>query len=363
MFSAKKLAVTVVLASLFFQAAFAAPDVKPAHKTIIIAHRGASGYRPEHTLAAYNLAVDMGADFVEPDLCLTKDSELVARHENNIAGTTDVADHPEFASRHTRKVIDGETVDGWFTEDFTLAELKTLHACERMPKIRQRNTVYNGRYTIPTFQEIIDLVKKKSKEQNRVIGIYPESKHPSYFAGLGLDSAGAIVRTLERNGYKNSTDPIFIQCFEPGTLRSIRKVTKLPLIQLIDDEGKPYDWVMQKDKRTFADMCTPAGLKEIATYAQGIGPSKHLITPWDKTGKLLSPTTLVTDAHKAGLQVHPWTFRNENSFLPQDFRTSGTEAEYGNAFAEYKLFYGLGVDAVFSESPDTAIEVRDGHLY
>lgn len=358
--SAKKLAVVMILASLFWQASV--NGASAAEKPMIIAHRGASGYRPEHTLAAYELAIDVGADFVEPDLCLTRDGVLVARHENEISGTTDVSDHPEFASRRTKKTIDGEPVEGWFTEDFTLAELKTLRARERMPKIRQRNTIYNGRYEIPTFQEIIDLVKRKSAEQKRRIGIYPESKHPSYFAGLGLESAGKIVETLHKNGYKESTDPVFIQCFEPGTLKKIRKTTKLPLIQLIDDAGKPYDWVLQKDSRSFADMVTPAGLKEIAGYAQGIGPSKILISPRDKNDKLLPPTTVVADAHKVGLQVHPWTFRNENAFLPADFRTSSNEKEYGNAFAEYKLFYDLGVDAVFSESPDTALEVRDGHI-
>jgi glycerophosphoryl diester phosphodiesterase len=359
MFSVKKLAYTLVLAGLFLQTAtLAAPSKKP----LIIAHRGASGYRPEHTLAAYDMAIDLGADYVEPDLCLTKDGVPVARHENDISGTTDVADHPEFAARRAKKVIDGDTVDGWFTEDFTLAELKTLRARDRMPKIRQRNTIYDGRYTIPTFQEIIDLVKRKTQEQHRRIGIYPESKHPSYFASINLDSPKVIIDTLQRNGYNKATDPIFLQCFEPGALKRVRKMTNLPLIQLIDDSGKPYDWVLQKDSRTFADMLTPAGLKEIAGYAQGIGPSKQLIVPRDSSNKLMKPTTLVADAHKAALQVHPWTFRNENSFLPADYRSSKNEAEYGNAFAEYKLFFDQGVDAVFSESPDTAIEVRDGHL-
>jgi glycerophosphoryl diester phosphodiesterase len=362
MFSAKKLAFTLLLAGCLLQVALAA-TAAPAKKPIIIAHRGASAYRPEHTLAAYDLAIDTGADFVEPDLCMTRDGVLVARHENDITGTTDVADHPEFAGRRAKKTIDGEAIEGWFTEDFTLAELKTLRATERMPAIRQKNTIYNGRYTVPTFQEIIDLVKKKSAEQHRRIGIYPESKHPSYFAALGMDSPKAIVETLHHNGYREGSDPIFIQCFEPGALKTIRKLTSLPLIQLIDDNGKPYDWVLQKDSRTFADMCTPAGLREISMYAQGIGPRKHLIVPWDSAGKLASPTTLVADAHKVGLQVHPWTFRNENMFLPKDFQSSSSDGDYGNAFAEYKLFYEQGVDGVFSESPDTALEVRDGQLY
>ena len=355
MISAIKLASITILAGLLLQAPQTATA---AGKALVIAHRGASGYRPEHTLAAYELAIDMGADFIEPDLCPTKDGVLVARHENEISGTTDVADHPEFANRKAKKTIDGVSVEGWFTEDFTLAELKTLHARERMPKFRQRNTIYNGHYSIPTFQEIIDLAKRKGAEQHRQIGIYPEAKHPSYFAGIGLANEKPLLETLNRNGYKDSSAPIFIQCFETGTLKRLHKLTKIRLIQLIEDDGKPYDWVLEKDPRSCADMATPAGLKEIASYAQGIGPSKNLIVPRDIAGKLLKPTTLVADAHKAGLQVHPWTFRNENTFLPADYR-NGTEAEYGNAFAEYKLFYELGVDGVFSENPDTALEARD----
>lgn len=329
---------------------------------IIIAHRGASGYRPEHTLAAYELAINLGADFVEPDLVSTKDGQLVARHENQISGTTDVADHPEFADRQKTKTIDGESVKGWFTEDFTLAELKTLRAKERLPKIRQRNTMYNGHYPIPTFQEIIDLVRRKESEQHRTIGIYPEAKHPSYFAGIGLPIEKPLLETLNRNNYKDNTAPIFIQCFETASLKKLHEQTSMKLIQLIDSEGQPYDFVVNKDKRTVKDMVTPEGLAEIAKYAQGVGPSKDLIIPRDSKGGMLKPTNLIADAHKVGLQVHPWTFRNENSFLPLEFRKDTSEPNadglYGDAFAEYKLFYGLGVDGVFSEDPDTAIEAR-----
>jgi len=363
MFTARTLVLPVfvlIVGSLLFE--IAAPAALPT-KAIVIAHRGASGYRPEHTLASYGLAIKMGADYVEPDLVSTKDGALVARHENEISTTTDVADHPEFADRHKAKTIDGQSVKGWFTEDFTLAELKTLRAKERMPEVRQRNTIYNGHYTIPTFQEIIDLVKAKSAEQHRAIGIYPEAKHPSYFASIGLSIEKPMLEILNRNGYTDKSAPIFIQCFEIGTLKRLHNLTKLSLIQLIDEEGKPYDLEMQKDPRTFADMVKPAGLAEIATYAQGIGPNKNLIVPRDGNGKSMKPTSLIADAHKAGLLVHPWTFRNENFFLPLEMRNGNqadpsSKALYGDAFAEYNLFYNLGVDGVFSENPDTALEAR-----
>jgi glycerophosphoryl diester phosphodiesterase len=340
-------------------------SAEQAKKPIVIAHRGASGYRPEHTLAAYELAIDLGADYVEPDLVSTKDGVLVARHENEISGTTDVADHPEFKDRYKTKDLDGVSTKGWWTEDFTLAELKTLRARERLPKIRQHNTMYNGRYEVPTFQEIIDLVKRKSQETERQIGIYPEIKHPSYFAALGLSPEQTMLELLKKNNLDKAGSLVFIQCFEPSTLKRLHTLTKLPLIQLVDDEGKPFDWVLNKDPRSCADMVTEKGLAEIATYAQGIGPNKNLIVPRDKEGKLQKETALVANAHKNGLLVHPWTMRNENQFLPLDYVSKSHSnglmdpAAYGNAFAEYKLFYKLGVDGVFSEQPDTALEARD----
>lgn len=338
-------------------------------KVLVIAHRGASGYRPEHTLAAYELAIDMGADFIEPDLVPTKDGHLVARHENEISGTTDVAEHPEFAAKKTKKAIDGEAKEGWFTEDFTLAELKTLRAKERMPLIRQHNTIYDRRYEIPTFQEVIDLAQRRGKELKvqREIGLYPEAKHPSYFESIGLPIEKTIVETLHKNGYKSASAPVFIQSFEPASLKKLRAMTELKLVQLIDQEGRPFDWTTQKDPRTWADMIKPEGLVEIAKYANGIGPSKNLIVGRDKEGRLLQPGSLVSDAHKAGLVVHPWTFRNENPFLPLEFRIgkdAGSvqdqprDGRYGKAFDEYKLFYNLAVDGVFSENPDTAVEAR-----
>lgn len=332
-------------------------------KPLVIAHRGASGYRPEHTLAAYELAIDLGADFIEPDIVPTKDGALIARHENNITGTTDVANHKEFAARKSKKTIDGNQEEGWFTEDFTLSELKTLRAKERMPQLRQHNTIYDGRYQIPTFQEVIDLVKRKEKQLNRRIGIYPEVKHPSYFESISLSTENKIIDTLEKNGYVDHTEPVFIQCFEPSTLEKLKTKTKLRLIQLIDESGQPYDWTSRKDKRTCSDMVTPEGLSEIAKYADGIGPNKNLIFPRAKDGTIGKPSKLVENAHKAGLQVHPWTFRNENNFLPRNLRSGNQKstesaALYGDALSEYKIFYEAGVDGVFSESPDTALEAR-----
>ncbi|MBY0551375.1 MAG: glycerophosphodiester phosphodiesterase [Candidatus Obscuribacterales bacterium] len=338
-------------------------DETSFRKPIIIAHRGASGYRPEHTLAAYELAINLGADFIEPDLVATKDGALVARHDNELSQTTDVANHPEFANRKTKKTVDGKSQEGWFSEDFTLAEIKTLRARERMPKLRQNNTMYDDRFSIPTFQEVIDLAKRKTAELHRQIGVYPEAKHPAYFQSIGLPMETPLVEGLHLNGFFEATAPIFIQCFEPSTLKRLKRLTRINLVQLIADEGQPYDAILDKTTLSFSDMTKPAGLAEIKTYASGIGPDKHLIFPQDKSGNSKTRTSLVDDAHKAGLVVHPWTFRNENEFLPKNLqRTSPDKTEakscYGDALAEYALYYELGVDGVFSENPDTAIEAR-----
>ncbi|MGV0106102.1 hypothetical protein NSTCB13_04891 [Nostoc sp. DSM 114160] len=313
---------------------------------IIIAHRGASGYRPEHTLAAYELAIALGADYIEPDLVSTKDGILIARHENEISETTDVAIHTEFAHLQTTKIIDGESKTGWFTEDFTLKELKTLRAKERIPQLRSQNTTYDGLFEIPTLQEIIDLVKVKSAEINRTIGIYPETKHPTYFQSIGLALEAPLLATLTANGYQGANAPIFIQSFEVGNLQDLSTKTDLPLVQLLNESGKPHDFVVSGCARTYADLVTASSLEEIAKYAQGIGIHKNLLVPRDNNGKLQSPTSLVIDAHAAGLLVHVWTFRNEDCFLPLDFQ--------GNPQAEYELFFSLGVDGVFSDYPDTA---------
>jgi glycerophosphoryl diester phosphodiesterase len=324
---------------------------------LVIGHRGASGYRPEHTLAAYRLAIAMGADYIEPDLVSTKDHVLVARHENEIGGTTDVAAHPEFAARRTTKTIDGVAVTGWFTEDFTLAELRTLRARERLPDLRPDNTVFDGLYQIPTLQEVIDLAKRAG------VGIYPETKHPTYFDSIGLSLEEPLVATLDANGLRGPRAPVFIQSFETANLRELNKLTRVRLAQLLDATGRPYDFVVAGDPRTYADLATPAGLEEIAGYADGVGVNKNLIVPRDADQKLLDPTSLVRDAHRAGLQVHAWTFRNENSFLPADFRQGDPASPLylgatGDAPAEYRLFFRLGVDGLFSDNPDTAVASR-----
>jgi glycerophosphoryl diester phosphodiesterase len=324
---------------------------------LVIGHRGASGYRPEHTLASYRLAIEMGADYIEPDLVSTKDHVLVARHENDITETTDVAGHPEFADRRTTKTIDGVAHTGWFTEDFTLAELRTLRAKERLPDLRPANTAFNGLYQVPTFQEVIDLAKRAG------VGIYPETKHPTYFDSIGLSLEEPLLATLRANGLDRRGAKVFIQSFETTNLKELNRKTRLPLVQLIDATGAPYDLVVAGDPRTYADLATPAGLAEIATYADGIGPSKDLIVPRDSAGNLLEPTSLVRDAHRAGLVVHPWTFRRENNFLPLDFRQGNPASpEFlrapGDLPAELRLFFRLGVDGVFSDNADTAVATR-----
>jgi glycerophosphoryl diester phosphodiesterase len=324
---------------------------------LVIGHRGASGYRPEHTLASYRLAIDMGADYIEPDLVSTRDHVLVARHENNIAETTDVAGHPEFADRETTKTIDGIEVTGWFTEDFTLAELRTLRARERLPLLRPTNTAFDGLYQVPTLQEVIDLAKRHR------VGIYPETKHPTYFDSIGLSLEEPLVATLHDNGYRGRNAPVFIQSFEVANLKELNRRTRVPLVQLLDATGQPYDFVVAGDPRTYQDLATPEGLREIATYADGVGPNKNLIVPRDDAGNLLDPTSFVRDAHRAGLQVHPWTFRKENNFLPNDFRQGNPASPVfllatGDAPAEFRLFFRLGVDGLFSDHPDTAVAAR-----
>jgi len=326
---------------------------------LVIGHRGASGYRPEHTLASYELAIQLGADYIEPDLVSTRDGHLVARHENEISATTDVAAHPEFADRHTTKVIDGESLTGWFTEDFTLAELQTLRARERIPQLRPQNTTYDGRYPIPTFQEVIHLANRLSRETGRRIGIYPETKHPTYFQSIGLALEPPLVRCLTMGGLNRPGAKVFVQSFETANLRALNTQLRVPLIQLIAGSVAPYDLTATGDPRTYADLITPAGLAEIAQYADGIGPDKNRIVPRNDAGFLLEPTTLVDDAHQAGLLVHPYTFRNENTFLPADFRSSPDPAAHGDAAAEYALFFDLGVDGLFSDHPDTAVAARD----
>ncbi|MGH3384809.1 MAG: glycerophosphodiester phosphodiesterase [Nocardioidaceae bacterium] len=325
---------------------------------LVIAHRGASGHRPEHTLAAYRLAIRMGADFVEPDLVSTSDGVLVARHENEISGTTDVAEHPEFAARRTTKVIDGRSLTGWFTEDFTLAELKTLRAIERLPEVRPRNTRFDGRFEVPTFDEVLDLVERESKRRGEVIGVYPETKHPTYFQSIGLGLEEPLVATLKARHLDRPNAPVFLQSFETTNLRQLDELVRTPIAQLIDASGAPYDLVVAGDPRTYADLVTPEGLADIATYADGIGSHKNVVIPRDSAGFLLEPSDVVDDAHDAGLDVHVWTMRDENQFLPADFRIGSDPNAKGDAGAEHLAFLDAGVDGIFSDYPDTAVAAR-----
>jgi len=339
---------------LVFGVAQAAPSADPTANAdiLVIGHRGASGYRPEHTLAAYDLAIRMGADYIEPDLVSTKDGVLVARHENEISGTTNVAEHPEFAARKTTKVIDGVSLTGWFTEDFTLAELKTLRAIERIPDIRQQNTIYNGRFPIPTLQDVIDLAV------SRGVGIYPETKHPTYFDSIGLSLEEPLVATLRANDLDDANDEVFVQSFETTNLRELNRLINVPLVQLIAGSGAPYDLAVRGSRVTYDSMSTRAGLAVISTYADGVGPDKNRVIPRDAAGFLLEPTALVNNAHRVGLVVHPYTFRAENTFLPADFRSSDNPAEYGDLIGELHLFFSVGVDGVFTDNPDIAVYAR-----
>ncbi len=322
----------------------------PLSAPIVIAHRGASGSRPEHTLAAYDIAIDQGADYIEPDLVPTKDDVLVARHENAIGGTTDVAAHPEFAGRRTTKTIDGQTITDWFTEDFTLAELKTLRARERLPQLRPGNAAYDGRFQVPTLAEIIALAKRRSRETGRTIGIYPETKHPTYFASIGHPTDARLVAELREAGWDRADAPVFIQSFEVKNLQRIHALTKVRLIQLVAGEGAPADGAAP----SYAAMLTPTGLRQVATYAFGIGPDKAQLWHGD------APTTLVADAHAAGLRVHPWTYRAENAFLPARFRRGEAPAAHGDVAGEIRAALGLGIDGFFTDYPGIGVETLRG---
>ncbi|WP_370969526.1 glycerophosphodiester phosphodiesterase [Amycolatopsis sp. cg9] len=323
---------------------------------VIIGHRGAPGYRPEHTLASYELAYRMGVDWVDVDLVPTKDGQLVARHEPEIGGTTDVAKHPEFASRKKTVVLDGVTTTGWFTQDFTLAELKTLRAVERIPANRPHNTLYNGRYQIATYQEVLDLTKRLGRELHRTLGTYPEVKHSTFFSSIGNPTEPKLVSILKRNGLDRPDAPAIIQSFEVSNLIDLHKQVRTPLLQLTSATGAPADFVAKGDKRTYADLVTPQGLRDVAKYAKYLGPEKAQIIPLDAAGNLTKPTALVADAHKAGLKVQPYTFRNENPFLPANLRSSAEPDAYGDVFTEESAFFKAGVDGFFADQPDTALE-------
>ena len=311
-------------------------------KPLVIAHRGASGYLPEHTLQAYALAIDQGAHYIEADLVITADGVLIARHENNLADTTDVAE--KFPGRRRTKMVDGQQVDGWFSEDFTLEEIKTLRATERLPF---RDQSSNGKFQVPSFDEVIQLVLSRSRELGRRIGIYPETKHPSYFAALGLPLEEPLVAALEKHGLDRAGAPVFIQSFEVSNLRKLDGLTDAPLIQLLSEPVlAPFDQESAGGGLTYGDMITDAGLREIATYADGIGPRKALIVPRDEEGNLAPPTNLIERAHAVGLAVHVYTFRSEARYLARQYD--------GEPGAEYRQFFSLGVDGVFTDFPDAA---------
>lgn len=338
------------------------PDGHHGHAVpLVIGHRGAAGYRPEHTLASYELAARMGADFIEPDLVSTKDHVLITRHENDITGTTDIADHPEFAARKATKSVDGVSITGWFTEDFTLAEIKTLRAKERLPAVRQRNTIYDGLFPVATFQEVLDLRARLSRELGREIGIYPETKHPSYFRSIGLELETPLVQSLLRAGLDKASSPVFIQSFEPTNLQDLRNKYKVrtKLIFLTSATGAPFDLVSKGDRRTYADLTAPAGLRLLATSINGIGPDKTQVIPRDAAGNLGSTTTLVRDAHAAGLLVHPYTFRAENQFLPTDYRTGADPNAYGRILAEITAYLSAGIDGFFTDQADIGVLARN----
>ncbi|MGZ3807581.1 MAG: glycerophosphodiester phosphodiesterase [Bacteriovorax sp.] len=320
--------------------------LKAFEAPLVIGHRGACGYRPEHTLASYQLAIDMGADYIEPDLVMTKDGVLMARHENEISGTTDVAE--KFPERKKTKKVDGEEITGWFIEDFTLKEMKTLKARERLAF---RDHSYDGKFEVPTFKEILDLLKK----QKRKVGVYPETKHPTYFQSIGLPLEEALVKELTAHGMNKKDSPVFIQSFEMQSLEKIKKLSPLPLIYLIDDPDKtPFDHVVSGDKRTYQDMVLPKNLKEISAIASGIGPYKRYIVPSNDKNEALPPTTLIQDAHAVGLKVHPFTFRKEAQYLLKDYQ--------GDFQKELLQFYELGVDAVFSDFADQAVLAKKTFL-
>ncbi|MGI8332630.1 glycerophosphodiester phosphodiesterase [Actinomadura scrupuli] len=326
-------------------------------KPLVIAHRGASAYRPEHTLGAYKQAIDMGADYIEPDLVQTKDGVLVARHENALGGTTDVSAHPEFADRKKTKAIDGVTSTDWFSEDFTFAELRTLRAKERLPDLRPENTAFDGQDQIPTLDEVIDLAQRNN------VGVYPETKHPTYFASIGLPFETRLLTVLKRHGLDRHDSKVFIQSFEPGILERLRPRTKVNLVQLINSSGQPYDFAVAHDPRTYADLVKPDGLRWLSGFVNGIGPATNWIIPVDASGRTGTPTTLVKDAHRDGLVVHPWAVRAENNFLPVDFRRGNPASPVylraqGDATGWLSLLLKQGIDGVFTDDSALAVATR-----
>ncbi|MBD2760101.1 glycerophosphodiester phosphodiesterase [Yimella sp. cx-573] len=350
-------AATAVVAPAVATSAAADPGRRrgPRRGPIVVGHRGASGYRPEHTLAAYRLAAHLGADFIEPDLVITKDGVLVCRHEPEIGGTTDVSKRPEFASRKTTKQLDGVPVTGWFAEDFTLRELRTLRAVERLPKERQQNTVYDGLWQVPTFEEVLKLREQLARELGRPIGVYPETKHPTYFRQMGKPLEEKLVPLIRRYRLDSPKAPIFIQSFELNNLLDLRTKfgVKAPLVFLATASGKPYG-----DTRSYDELLTRSGMKSWAQHIDGVGPDTKRVISWNADRTLGKPTSLVADAHSNGLTVCPWTVRAENTFLPADYQTGTNPADYGRVLDFLAQLWKAGIDGIFSDNPDLAVLSR-----
>jgi glycerophosphoryl diester phosphodiesterase len=385
------LALSLACSSMLALAACGGNDRAPfltlgGAQPLVIGHRGSAGYLPDHTLEGNKLAIEHGADFIEPDLVSTKDGALIARHEPNITATTDVAGRPEFASRKTTRLVDGVSETGWFATDFTLAEIKTLKAIQ---PLSERDQSHNGKYQIPTLREVLDLARAEGKKAGRQIGIYPETKHPTYHADANLKLEDRLLGILSEYSYTKKDSPVIIQSFEVGSLQYLRARTQVRLVQLVDGNDydfktgkvtfaapfdRPYDWTKAGKTEKFDSMLTPAGLAAISKYADGVGPWKPYIVPvkgtFDSAGKMLDingdgvvnyadtasqpATTLIADAHRLGLTVHTWTFRNESKRLAFDYK--------GDPKNEYLQFYRLGIDGLFSDFTDTAVAARATYL-
>lgn len=329
---------------------------------LVVAHRGASGYRPEHTLAAYELGVGQGADYIEPDLVMTKDGVLVDRHEPEIGGTTDVADRPEFADRKTTKQLDGKAVTGWFVDDFTLAELKTLRAKERLPELRQESSTYDGRFEVPTFEEVLQQREQLSRSTGRTIGIIPEIKHSTYLHDEGFDPEAEVARLVKKYKLNHRKAPLWVQSFELTALKDLRTEHRLKARTtfLTSASGGPYD--LREEGITYEELTTPEAMRDLSRWIDGFGPTKDQIIPRAADGSLGEPTSFVEDAHDAGLDVMPYTFRAENEFLPTDYRNGSVPADFGRAIDEAVVFMRTGVDGLFCDQPDVCVEARKEFL-
>ncbi|ESK57590.1 MAG: glycerophosphodiester phosphodiesterase [Moraxellaceae bacterium] len=338
-------------------------------KILVIGHRGASALRPEHTLESYQKAIDDGADFIEPDLVSTKDGFLVARHENEISGTTNVATLTQFADRKKTKVIDGVTLEGWFTEDFSLKELQQLKARERIPQYRPANTKYNDLYSIPTLEQIIELTEAHYQKTGKIIGLYIETKHPTYFQKQNLAMEDPLLKILSKYQYTRDIAPIYLQSFEVGNLKYLKgqldlykSVKHAQLIQLYDEQtARPADYVAQNINTTYADMATAQGLKDVAKYANGVGPWKVYIF---KDSTMTQTTSFIPDAHQMGLKVHPYTFRPENNYLADTLKCSSKADERcpTGSIKEMQLYFKAGVDGVFTDDPALGRQAVQSYL-